>query len=120
MAGALLGIGVVALVAAVVVIATGMGAPALKDRLIVLGCWAVTMLIFASPAGERASAQLVAAIPDMAVTAIVTISFIALGCESVVARYRFKDQVKAVKARMPQAPITSFKRVVARRNRSSL
>ena len=110
----LYGIAIVLIVGIIYAIAASMGLPTVKDGVVVLACWGVTVLVLTSAVGLSMWDELAARIPEDVADAALVIAVVSFAGAVVAAWQRFREQLKALKAKLPEPPKTSFKRVVAR------
>ncbi len=114
LSGMFFGVAIVFAVSAIYLIAASMGAPTVKDGLVLVVVWAVTMVILSLPGADRFITQVIESTSDTVAGVLVVIALAAFAGAVLVAWRRFREQVKALQAKLPEPPKTSFKRVVAR------
>lgn len=114
LSGMFVGVAIVVAVGAIYLIAASMGAPTVKDGLVLLGAWALFMVLLSLPGAERPTEQVLESMLDTTAGALVIVAFAAFAGAVVVAWRRFREQLKGLQANLPEPPKTSFKRVVAR------
>lgn len=84
--------------------------PTVKDGLVAIGVWAITMAALASPAGVVMRVALISQLSNTTKNAILVIALFAFLLAFAVGWRRFRDQKAAVKKVLPEPPKTSFKR----------